>query len=147
MTTVRVRRLLLASLAALAGLLAGLSCKGEVRKPVFPVKGQVFVRQKPAAGALVVFRPVTAETEKEGWSSGYPRARVQEDGSFQLATYGKDDGAPEGEYLVLIEWRDPSQGEGSEIDLLQGIYSDPKNPRLRCKVEPKPNEVPPYRIN
>src|SRR6266542_4217200 len=108
MTTVRARRLLLASLAALAGLLAGLSCKGEVRKPVFPVRGQVFFRQQPAAGAMVTFRPVDAETHKEAWSSGYPRATVQKDGAFQLSTYATDDGAPEGEYIVLIEWRDPA---------------------------------------
>ena len=34
-------------------------------------------------------------------------ARVDEKGNFKLTTYEKNDGGPEGEYNITIQWRQP----------------------------------------
>jgi hypothetical protein len=119
-------------LAVMAGLVV--SCGGAARKPVYPVHGQVFVgKDQPASGALVVFHHLGDDDLNK------PRAYVEEDGSFSLTTYAKGDGAPEGEYVVTIEWRPPSANPfGSkklEADKLKGRYSDPKKSSLRCRIE------------
>ena len=81
-----------------------LGCTPSHERSVFPVKGQVFVRSQPAAGARVILRPMENANPEE-WTAGYPRGMVADDGSFQVSTYGSDDGAPAGDYVVLVEWR------------------------------------------
>jgi hypothetical protein len=89
---------------------------------------------------MVVFRPLK-DADAKHWSGGFPRGRVAADGSFQLTTYEDGDGAPEGEYAVLIEW--PKKGPGKdgeemseedEEDRLEGAYSSADNPRFRAVV-------------
>src|SRR5262249_29297988 len=55
---------------------------------------------RPISKALIMFEPVWTKEPK----FPLPRAVVQEDGTFALGTYGQDDGAPPGEYKVLIQW-------------------------------------------
>jgi hypothetical protein len=69
------------------------------QKPVHPVKGQLFVNDKPAAGAFVLFVPVNEPADAK---DPRPGAEVGEDGSFALSTYGENDGAPAGEYVVVV---------------------------------------------
>ena len=100
-----------------------------------------------AAGALVFFHPIeTAEGELIK-----PLGYVQEDGTFALTTYTKDDGAPQGEYSVTIEWRQPKSSpfgaRNPGPDKLQGRYGDPGRSKIRFQVDPKPeNTVPPIRL-
>jgi hypothetical protein len=127
-----------AMLALLAVLV--LSCGGARRKPVYPVRGQVFAgKDQPAAGALIVFHPVAEDDPNK------PRALVEEDGSFSLTTYDKGDGAPEGEYVVTIEWRPPSANpfaaKKNEPDKLKGRYVDPKKSKLHFRIEKKAENV------
>ena len=76
---------------------------GPVRPPVHPVTGQAFFQKMtPAAGAFIVFHPVSEALEKA--MEARPFARVQPDGSFSLTTYDEGDGAPEGEYGVTVVW-------------------------------------------
>jgi hypothetical protein len=117
-------------LAAVALLLP--SC-GSSRKPVYPVSGQLFLKAKPAAGATVILHPVDA---KPG-DTLKPAGRVDEQGVFHLTTYAKDDGAPEGDYVITVEWRAPKRSptDGYQADRLQGRYSDPKTSTLRAHVD------------
>lgn len=125
-------------LAALMGLVG--SCSSKEPK-IHPVRGEVFVNGWPAHEALVLFVPVS---ESYPAKYGRPFAQVGEDGSFALSTVGKSDGAPVGEYSVLISWKERSgllkdQFDGK--DRLDGVYNDPSKPKFRVKVEAKPNQL------
>jgi hypothetical protein len=124
------------------------SCSGKSRKPVFPVHGQVFDKDnKPAVGALVIFHP----TDNSDPNTVKPLARVDEKGNFTLTTYEKNDGGPEGEYAITIQWRlppaNPFGGEKEGPDRLKGRYNDPKTSTLKFKIANQPdNIVPPIRL-
>lgn len=124
------------------------SCSGKSRKPVFPVHGQVFDKDnKPAFGALVIFHPV----DNSDPNSVKPLARVDEKGNFTLTTYEKNDGGPEGEYAITIQWRQPAanpfSGEKESSDRLKGRYNDPKTSALKFKIANQlDNTVPPIRL-
>src|SRR6059036_3365552 len=113
----------LAELALLAALLLNIgACGGSNqskanRKPVHPVRGQLLVGGKPAAGAFVFFVPVNEPPEP---TDPRPRSTVSSDGSFDVSMYGDRDGAPAGEYTVIVMW----EGEGG-YDRLKGQYNDP----------------------
>ena len=68
-----------------------------------------------------------------------PRANVAADGTFTLSTYGENDGAPAGDYIVAISWENTDTNE----DRLRGRYSGPTS-RLRAKVAEGNNELPPF---
>jgi hypothetical protein len=129
----RIRRALplLAMLLVALGLSA---CSGGTvpLKPVYPVSGKVFYRQQPAPGAVVTFAPAKDPDAKE-WPTGYPHAEVQADGSFKVATYGTDDGAPAGEYTVTIVW---IAGERDrEYDKFKGRYANQQKSKFKVEVK------------
>lgn len=136
--------------AVAAVVLASCSAKssGPAKKVCFPVKGQVFSGKQPAAGAMVVFHPDGSTAEE--WPEGFPRAQVQADGSFELGTYADNDGAPAGQYTVLITWTQGANSEESEdtqqIDRLKGRYSDPTTSNLKATVNSSPTELAPIRL-
>ncbi len=127
---------------------------GKAHKPTHPVEGKVYWQDAatPAAGALVVFRPVGGSAED--WPEGYPRAIVGPDGRFELTTYEEADGAPAGEYAVLITWPQRTvappgddEGEGAEgeegeelPDRLGGRYSNPESPPWKKQVTDAGND-------
>lgn len=128
------------------GLAAPLSpsCgSGFKQKPVHPVSGKVSLGGRPVEGALVVFHPVTDADQKEYWRNGFPNARTGKDGTYQLSTYGHNDGAPAGSYEITIEWRGGTGGEetGELPDRLEGRYSDPKRSGLKKDVTAGPNTI------
>jgi hypothetical protein len=118
-------------------------CARDRRKPVFPVRGKVFLDGKPAAGATVFFYPV--ETDPEALA---PYGVADAGGSFTLTTYRTFDGAPAGEYVVTVRCPGPPQRPGDERgpDRLKGRYADPKTSELRATLERKPNEVPTFEL-
>ncbi len=104
-----------------------------------PVRGKLFVQDKPAVGAFVLFFPVHEPAEAK---DPRPRAEVDADGSFQLSTYDANDGAPAGEYIVTVTW----PGQEDQEDKLSGRYSDPAKSRLRGTVKEGSNELPAIRL-
>ena len=131
------------ALFALAGLsLLPLAC-GGVASDVYPVKGQVFVRGQPAAGAAVTYHPLNADE-----SGRIPTATVGPDGSFRLTTVSAYDGAPPGDYAVTITWCDSYRDEGetrSGPDKLQGRYANTAGSGLKATVQSGNN--PPVRFD
>ena len=125
--------------------IAGVSCSQHSdHKPVFPVTGQVLVNGKPAPHAFVVFHPVaTSEAD-----AVRPRAQAKEDGTFQVTTYGRDDGAPAGEYALTVElFRAPTANDDRPpTNILPGRYANPKTSGLSVRVDEGPNELPPLRL-
>jgi hypothetical protein len=96
---------------------------------------------KPATGALVIFHPV----DDSGPNPVRPLAHVDENGNFTLTTYEKNDGGPEGEYIITIEWRkspaNPFASNQEGPDRLQGKFNDPKTSKLRFKITNQPENT------
>src|SRR5690349_7294913 len=88
---------LLVALLLLLGACNGLKQSTANRQPVHPVRGQLLVGGKPAAGAYLFFVPVNEPPEP---TDPRPRAQVADDGSFEVSMYADKDGAPVGEYFV-----------------------------------------------
>ena len=119
-----------------------LGCGAGGKPPAIPVKGKVmFKKDTPAAGAMIVFHPLSEEFERR--IGGKPFAKVQEDGSFQLTTYQENDGAPEGEYGLSVDWRVKpknflvfdSESSASGKQMLKDKYTNPQKPFLKVTVK------------
>lgn len=118
-----------------------LACNSAPEPDVYPVRGEVFFNGKPAVGAAVVFHPVSADELSQAY------ATVQEDGSFELSTYGTYDGAEPGNYLVTITWREEEKVDGETVaqpDRLGERYANPKKSTLKATVTAGENVVPRY---
>jgi hypothetical protein len=108
--------------------------------PVAPVSGSVKFGTEVPVGATVTLVPVT-RTEEGISSSG----AVKADGTFKISTYGQEDGAPLGEYVVLVQWFKPLAGENGNSggpNVIPKDYSDPKKSRIKTTVKEGSNEIP-----
>lgn len=115
---------LLFPLIAAAVLMAGCRNEPEVRK-TYPVTGTLTVNGAPAeSGIAIQLIPQFTETDKYPI---HPRAITAEGGAFKFTTYNTDDGAPEGEYVAVVEW--PLRGPMSSYasgDLFGGAFAKPE---------------------
>lgn len=133
-------RLMLVAIVACAGC-------GTAEKPqleVFPVSGKIAVDGKPPVRAEVRFHPATP-LKDPGKRSVEPYAYVQADGTFRIGTYLSDDGAPPGEYKVLLVWPTITVEGGEEVagpDRLHGRFSNPAMPIALVTVKETENRVP-----
>jgi len=102
---------------------------------LYPVRGQVLYKDKPTENAQVVFQPPGKATKDHPMAYG----TVEADGSFILRTeYG--DGAPMGDYEVMITWY------GEKGNQLPAKYSDQSNPLFKATVKEGTNELEPFRL-
>src|SRR5262245_827491 len=80
--------------AVMLALVTAAGCGGP---KLYKVEGKVvFPGGTPLSGGMVVFGPKDPSTVLG------PRGEIQEDGTFRVSTLKEGDGAPEGEYRVLI---------------------------------------------
>lgn len=115
------------------------------RSPVklYPVRGKVYFRGQPAAGAQVVFPPAGQET----YLGPRPSGVVDEQGNFVLRTDPYGEGAPAGEYHVLISWYPPNTREQENPrNRLPAKYCDPTQPLLKATVQTEATELPPFQL-
>ena len=141
---------LLALLTVCAAALSGCGRAGKV--PLAPAAGRVSWQGKPLAGALVVLVPLAPAGGPE---SVRPSALTGDDGTFQLSTYARGDGAPPGEYAVAVTWHGPSKPAAdtpplalaAAPDYFRGRFADPKKSGLRLKVEAGAGELPAINLN
>jgi hypothetical protein len=106
------------------------------------------VKGQPAAGAIVALHP-QGGGDLEEWHSGFPRGQVAADGSFELETYDEKDGAPAGDYIVVVTWpegSDPGNDEAPTRDKLGGKYAEPTTSPFKVKIEAGPTTIPPIKI-
>jgi hypothetical protein len=90
------------AVAVATALLFLTSCGGTDLRKTFPVGGTVTVDGKPApAGVVVSLHPQFPEADR---LPIHPRGATDETGRFKITTYNSNDGAPEGEYVVTVEW-------------------------------------------
>ena len=112
--------------------------------PVAPVSGTVKFGGEIPAGAKVSLVPVV-RTEEGISSSGV----VKGDGSFKVSTYGQEDGAPLGDYVLLIQWFKPLGGDTGNAggpNVIPATYSDPTKSPVKVTVKEGSNEIPPIVI-
>ena len=137
---------LLLPIAAAACSLACSSC--DHSSGLYPVTGKVLVNGDPAAGATVTFvRKGATDPLKEST----PQGVVEDDGTFALSgPVGA--GAPPGEYVVLVEWKEGAgkkRGRAPALsapDRLKKKYLDPNRPLLTATVEAKSTTLPPFEL-
>jgi hypothetical protein len=78
---------------------AGCGKAPEQRVPVFPVEGAITLKGQPMPGAMIVLHPKTPIENVPA-----PRAEINKEGAVKVSTYNGGDGAPEGEYVVTVQW-------------------------------------------
>ena len=123
-------------------LLCG-ACSNHSHKTVYPVRGSVFYKGKPAHGALVVFHPEDSSDPRPV----KPHGRVQADGTFRLSTYFADDGAPAGRYRVTIHWwENHDDEEQTGKSLLPERYQKPMTSGISATIEPRHNKLKPFHL-
>ena len=126
---------------ALTGSLALLaaSCGGG-GPTLYPVNGKVLYNGQPAEGATVVLHPADASAPK-------PSGTVDADGSFTLRTHPHGEGAPAGDYAVVVTWYPPnSRGLENPKPKLPARYSDPTQSGLKATVKTGPTELEPFQL-
>ena len=75
--------------------------------------------------------------------------KVQDDGTFKISAFGKDDGAPPGEYVATVQWFRLVQTEGGAgpgPNVLSPEFSDPTGSPLRVTVKDGPTELAPFQL-
>ncbi|MEK6247746.1 MAG: hypothetical protein N2C12_06165 [Planctomycetales bacterium] len=124
------------------------ACGGSDRVPVHPVAGEVRINGEPAVGASIRFISVqpTEKTDKL-----LPIAVIGEDGNYALGTYGPGDGAPEGEYGVVIRWPTPDALTPpgtipNDYKRLNQRYGNRNQPRFQAEVHHGSNQVPVFKL-
>jgi hypothetical protein len=130
--------------AFLAALVCAAGCRQKsptsVRVPTYPVHGRLTIDGAPAPGAMVKF--MSAEHVRR-----VPTAIVREDGSFSVSFYDNEDGAPAGEYKLLVAWmQTPPQG-GLAQDRLGGRFLEPSKPVATVVVSAGQNNLEPIELS
>jgi len=124
---------------------------GKVRR--YPVSGSVKVDGRPAENAVVIFCPVNAAPEVTNLR---PSGMTDAQGSYKMMSIKPGDGAPAGQYKVIVKWPAPAaagaddrEGRGPKLgpDRLKGKYYDLDKSSLNATVEKKTNEIPPFELS
>jgi hypothetical protein len=129
--------------AVLALALGGCSGSKVGRPPTYPVRGRLFVGDRPAAGARV---QLTAAGDPK-LIGLCPHATVEPDGSFRLTTFKTGDGAPAGTYALTLTWPlPPAPGQEEGPDRFRGRYADPRRPVRQVQAAPGDNDLGAVRL-
>lgn len=145
----KIRRLANTSCVAAAviivAVLSSTGCnKGSARVPVHPVVGTIQFQGQPAAGAFVSLYPKAAI---EGVPN--PRATVSKDGSFVVSTFDGNDGAPEGEYVVTVQWYRPVRQGGDLVggpNVIPPKYGSPRTSNVTVRIAAGENRLPTIKL-
>lgn len=130
----------------LLSALAAVGCKSETRVPVFPVSGKITFQGQAPAGAQVILVPAAgSKLPKDLAASG----TVKDDGTFQIDTYAKGDGAPSGEYVATVQWfkmvtTDGGTGRGPNV--IPEKYAKAETSPIKVSVGKGPTEIPPVDV-
>lgn len=124
--------------------LAIMGCGGDNAYELHVAKGRVLYKGKPAGGAeLTLFGTDDLLKRPE---APLPQAVADEDGYFNVHCGELGEGAPAGNYVVTVVWRqsesaDPEVQDASR-DRLRGKYADAARSPLRIEISVGANELP-----
>lgn len=132
---------------ALALTLVALTGCGDGKISRYPTKGKVLIDGKPVEGARVIFCPV-------GGSEAFQRERpfgvTNSAGEFSLTTFQKGDGAPAGEYNVMIRNGRPKSREEaqrrSKGPRIAPEYGKPQTSGVTVTVEKTENDLEAFEV-
>jgi hypothetical protein len=117
---------------------------------VYPVKGKILVDGNPAKDCQIQLNRTFDDTSDK---KVYPNAVTDEKGEFQITSYVSGDGAPEGEYVITIEWKERSgllKNNFDGPDRLGGEYANKDQNKVKpgflIKVGKEPLELPPFQL-
>jgi hypothetical protein len=89
-------------LVAAAAVVLVTGCGGNEFRKTRPVSGTLTINGAPAEpGVLVWLHPQFPESDKYPI---HPKGETTEGGAFTINTYNTGDGAPEGEYIITVDW-------------------------------------------
>lgn len=120
------------ALSLMLCLVVGGCGKKDNRTKTYPVVGKVLVDGKPVE--MIAVRCISAsgmDKDNPTMSSAF----TDKDGRFEINTYEKGDGVPEGNYVLTFEWGSfnmVSRGYGG--DKFKKKYSDPKKSEVKFTV-------------
>jgi hypothetical protein len=148
------RASLLRSMGIVLGLMSLiLAGCGDGRIATYPVNGTVNVNGRPAEGAIVVFCPINPAAEIEHLR---PAGMADASGQFTLTTFEPSDGAPAGQYKVIVKWPAPTPasnerdarpgGANKGPDRLRGKYYNLETTPLAVTIEEQSNALPPFEL-
>ncbi|HEY3787786.1 MAG TPA: hypothetical protein VGL71_02975 [Urbifossiella sp.] len=130
--------------ALFAIVFAAAGCGGRKANDVHSVSGEVQYDGKAAAGVQVYFMP--SKGVRTAAMPANPHATTDGQGRFTLSTFGESDGAPEGEYRVVLIWpKERQDSEESPPDRLFGWY-DARHTKLAAKIVPGGNDLQPFKL-
>jgi hypothetical protein len=110
--------------------------------PPHPVTGRVLVNGQPAEGADVILYHAGDWGEK----TIIPMARTDENGTFELSTYGMADGAPIGDFQVEIIWAAYRHGRDVGPDKLGGKYAKRATSGLKATIAANTTALPDFEL-
>jgi hypothetical protein len=117
----------------------------DERVPVFPVHGQIHFKGHAPNGAFIVLHPKNGATSK----APMPRATVCADGAFAFSTYDGADGAPEGEYVLTVQWNKHVK-QGNDVvsgpNVLPPKYASPQTSDIKVTVAAIENQLKPIQL-
>ena len=138
---------------AFVGMVTLAGC-GDGKVARYPVHGSVNIDGRPAEGAFVIFCPVDDAGPQS--KSLRPSGTTDATGAFQLITITPNDGAPAGNYKVIVKWPTPPPPAGPDDrngrgpkpgpDRLKGKYYDIDRSPLTATIEKKSNDLPPFEL-
>lgn len=111
---------------------AGCSETPTGRVPVHKTSGVITVDGRAPEGALIVLHPKSPAGDAPSASG-----RVKNDGTFELTTYETGDGAPEGEFVVTLDWRKLEKVNGEFVlgpNLAPKAYTRPATSNAVVRV-------------
>ena len=111
--------------------------------PPYPVFGQISINGQPAPkGVQVVF------FHEGDWGEKpiVPMGATDDEGKFEIQTYGVKDGAPAGDYKVKVEWPAYRRGKNVGPDKFGKKYSKPETSGLTAHVEKGTNQLKPFEL-
>lgn len=134
------------AVALLLPLVTAIGC-GDGKIKTYPVTGTVTVGGKPYPGARLMFVP---QSGSEKFQKERPTATTEESGRFELTTFLKGDGAPAGDYKVMIRSAKPSSreqaAEWKKRPKLNPKYRKPSSSDVVAIVLEEPTELPPFEL-
>jgi hypothetical protein len=133
---------------ALAALIATLTGCGDGKIKSYPTTGSVTVGGKPYPGAKVMLVPIGGS---DAFQKERPFGVTGMDGRFAMTTFVPGDGAPAGEYQVMIRTakpdpRKPEQAQWGRRPPIDTKFSKPDSSGLTATVAEAETELPPFAL-
>ncbi|MEM6777088.1 MAG: hypothetical protein AAF670_05490 [Planctomycetota bacterium] len=116
-------------------------CSPTQGAPKFPVTGTVLVNGEPAAGMIVRFHGAGQGLVGQ---DAQPAAVTDENGVFELSSFGDGDGAAAAKYKVTFYW--PTNPILASEDRLQGRFSQAALSEIDVLIDAEATTLPPFEL-